>query len=48
MSDRVLALAATEAKLVLRNKTVAVSSVILPVALGIFWIFSFSGGDERL
>jgi len=42
--NKALALAATETKLVLRNKTVAVSSVVLPLALGLFWVFSF-GGD---
>ncbi|WP_232661366.1 ABC transporter permease [Pseudonocardia sp. TRM90224] len=42
----VIALAAAETKLILRNKTVAVSSMILPVALGIFWAITFdSGGD---
>ncbi|MGH3566733.1 MAG: ABC transporter permease [Pseudonocardia sp.] len=47
MSDRIIVLATTEAKLVFRNKTVAVSSVVLPVVLGIFWLFSFSDGDQR-
>ncbi|MEJ3655721.1 ABC transporter permease [Actinomycetes bacterium KLBMP 9759] len=42
----VIALAATETKLILRNKTVAVSSMFLPVALGLFWAFTFdSEGD---
>jgi len=42
----VLALAATEVRLILRNKTVAVSSVLLPVGLGLFWAFQFrSHGD---
>ena len=44
-TSRVLALAATEAKLVLRNRTVAVSSILMPLALGIFWAFSFGGRD---
>ena len=43
-AGRVLALAATEAKLVLRNRTVAVSSMLLPLGLGVFWAFSFGGG----
>ena len=44
-TSRVLALASTEAKLVLRNRTVAVSSMLLPLGLGIFWAFSFGGSD---
>lgn len=44
-TGRVLALASTEAKLVLRNRTVAVSSMLLPLGLGIFWAFSFGGDD---
>ena len=45
-TSRALALAITETRLILRNKTVAVSSVVLPVALGVFWSFQFeSGGD---
>jgi ABC-2 type transport system permease protein len=43
---RVLALATTEVLLILRNKTVAVSSILLPVGLGVFWTFQFSSyGD---
>ncbi|WP_214370643.1 ABC transporter permease [Pseudonocardia sp. H11422] len=45
-AGRVLALAGTELRLMLRNKTVAVSSVALPLALGLFWAFSFSGAEE--
>jgi ABC-2 type transport system permease protein len=45
-TSRALALATTETRLILRNRTVAVSSVVLPVALGVFWGFQFgSGGD---
>lgn len=44
-SGRVFALASTETKLVLRNRTVAVSSVVLPLALGIFWATSFRSDD---
>jgi ABC-2 type transport system permease protein len=45
-AGRVLALATTEVGLVLRNRTVAVSSVVVPLALGVFWAFTFgSDGD---
>jgi ABC-2 type transport system permease protein len=45
-ASRVLTLAMTETRLILRNKTVAVSSVLLPVGLGVFWGFQFgSDGD---
>lgn len=44
-TGRVLALASAEAKLVLPNRTVAVSSIILPLALGVFWAFSCGGQD---
>ena len=43
---RVLALATTEVRLVLRNRTVAISSVLVPLALGLFWAFSFGAGDD--
>jgi ABC-2 type transport system permease protein len=39
---RVVALATTEVRLILRNKTVAVSSILLPVGLGVFWAFQFT------
>jgi ABC-2 type transport system permease protein len=39
---RVLALATTEVRLILRNRTVAVSSILLPVGLGVFWTFQFA------
>lgn len=45
-AGRVLALAATEARLVLRNRTVAVSSLLLPLGLGIFWAFTFGDGGS--
>lgn len=48
MTSKVLALAAAETKLVLRNRTVAVSSVLLPVALGAFWAWSFNDGNDNL
>lgn len=45
-TSRALVLAITETRLILRNKTVAVSSVVLPLALGVFWSFQFeSVGD---
>lgn len=42
-ASRVLALALTEVKLVLRNRTVAVSSMVVPLALGAVWAFTFGG-----
>ncbi|GEL20006.1 ABC transporter permease [Pseudonocardia asaccharolytica] len=47
MTDKILALAGTELKLVFRNRTVAVSSVLVPIALGLFWAFSLGGSDPR-
>ncbi len=41
-----LALAATEVRLILRNKTVAVSSLVLPLGLGVLWAFQFGGEDD--
>jgi ABC-2 type transport system permease protein len=40
-ASRVLTLAVAETRLILRNRTVAVSSVLLPVVLGVFWAFQF-------
>ena len=37
-----LALAAVETRLVLRNRTLLVSSLILPLFLGVFWILTFN------
>lgn len=49
MTSKVLALAATEIKLVLRNRTTAVASVAIPIALGLFWVLTFdAGSDPRL
>jgi ABC-2 type transport system permease protein len=45
-AQKVLALAVTEIKLVMRNRTMAVSTLLVPVALGVFWAFSFGGGPE--
>jgi ABC-2 type transport system permease protein len=48
-AGRVLALASTEVQLILRNRTVAVSSIVVPLALGVFWAFTFnSGGDPAM
>jgi ABC-2 type transport system permease protein len=45
-AGRVLALTATEVRLVLRNRTVAVSAIVVPLGLGLFWSFTFgTGGD---
>jgi ABC-2 type transport system permease protein len=45
-SGSALALALTEVRLVLRNRTVAVSSIAVPLALGAFWAFTFdTDGD---
>ncbi|WP_219413896.1 ABC transporter permease [Pseudonocardia nigra] len=44
--SRVLALTTTELQLLLRNKTVAVSSILLPLALGLFWAYSFPAGED--
>lgn len=38
---RVLALAAAEVRLVVRNRTLAISSLLLPVAFGVFFAFTF-------
>jgi ABC-2 type transport system permease protein len=40
-SSRVLALTATELKLILRNRTAAVSAIVLPLGVGLFWAFTF-------
>jgi ABC-2 type transport system permease protein len=44
-AGRILALATTEIRLILRNKTVAVSSVALPIGLGVLWAFQFAADD---
>lgn len=46
-AGRTYALATTEIRLVFRNRTVAVSSVVVPLALGLFWALSFRDGDPR-
>jgi ABC-2 type transport system permease protein len=45
-AGRVLALAATEVRLIMRNRTVAVSSILLPVGLGVFWAAQFRGDGD--
>ncbi|GJF05611.1 ABC transporter permease [Pseudonocardia sp. D17] len=45
-AQKVTALAGTELTLVVRNRTLAVSSVLLPIALGVFWAFSLGRGPE--
>lgn len=45
-SRSAVALATTEVRLVLRNRTVAVSAVAVPLALGVFWAFTFDGGGD--
>jgi ABC-2 type transport system permease protein len=45
-AGRVLALATAEVRLILRNKTVAVSSLVLPLGLGVLWAFQFGGVDD--
>jgi ABC-2 type transport system permease protein len=43
---RVLALGATELKLIMRNRTAAVSAIVVPLGVGLFWAFTFdTGGD---
>jgi ABC-2 type transport system permease protein len=44
-AGRVLALAAAEVKLLLRNRTSAISSLFLPVAFGVFFAFTFDPGS---
>lgn len=41
------ALATTELKLILRNRTAAVSAIVVPLGIGLFWAFTFdTGGDS--
>jgi ABC-2 type transport system permease protein len=43
---RVPALVATELKLIMRNRTAAVSAILLPLGIGLFWAFTFdTDGD---
>lgn len=45
MTDKILALAASELRVLLRNRTVAVTSVLTPLALGLFWVFTTPADD---
>ena len=45
-AQKVYALARTEVQLVLRNRTLAVSALLVPIALGVFWALSFGRGPE--
>lgn len=48
-AGRIVALAATEIQLILRNRTTAVSSVLAPLGLGLVWASAFgSAGDPPL
>ncbi len=47
-ASRVLALATAEIRLLVRNRTAAVSSLILPIAFGVFFAFSFDPGATGL
>jgi ABC-2 type transport system permease protein len=48
-TGRVLALGAAEVKLLLRNRTAAISSLFLPVAFGVFFAWTFDPtGDPTL
>lgn len=40
----VLALTAAEVKLLVRNRTAAISSLFLPIGFGVFFAFTFDGG----
>jgi ABC-2 type transport system permease protein len=42
-TSRVLALAGTETRLLMRNRTVAVSSFLIPIAFGVFWAVTYRG-----
>ncbi|MFC5996013.1 ABC transporter permease [Pseudonocardia hispaniensis] len=45
--DKILSLAGTELKLLFRNRTVAVSSVLVPIALGLFWALTLGDGGPQ-
>lgn len=44
-ASRVLALGAAEVRLLLRNRTAAISSLFLPIAFGAFFAFTFDTGE---
>ena len=41
--NKVVALAATETRLMFRNRTVAVSSIVVPLGMGLFFMWNLSG-----
>lgn len=43
---KVVALTSAELRLLLRNKTAAVTAVGLPIVLGVFWAFTIGGGRD--
>lgn len=43
--SRVVALAASEIRLILRNRTVLVTAAVLPLAMGAFFAYSFKAND---
>lgn len=45
-AQKITALAGTELRLVVRNRTLAVSALLVPLALGVFWAFSFGRRPE--
>lgn len=47
MKNKVLVLAATELRLLLRNKTVAFTSIGTPLALGVFWVFTIGDASQE-
>ncbi|MDN5929783.1 MAG: ABC transporter permease [Pseudonocardia sp.] len=47
MNGKFLALAGTELRLLLRNKMVALSSLVMPLLLGLFWAFTMDPTDPR-
>lgn len=44
-ASRVLALGTAEVRLLLRNRTAAISSLFLPIAFGVFFAFTFDAGS---
>lgn len=46
-AGRIFALATTELRLVVRNRTVAVSAIVVPLGLGLFWALTFNADDIR-
>lgn len=44
--NKVIALALSELRLLLRNKTAAVTTIVLPIALGLFWAWTMGGSSH--